>query len=386
MACGVGLGMLLIFLVQAEHVCCSWATQARSPQTHNSNGYVGLSQQDGRLRRLHGSYSQNQIRQASISPHSAQSSSLSTGTAVNRGYSQGLSTSSYEQTVSKPVQSSVRLVQSSLVSKPTWYTNLEHVSAQEVPNRSPFGLSSAVASGNSVNQLSQNQNSLTDARKYISSSSTSLQTPRESYSHQLASQWSGAQKPASAAVQMQTSASAPARRVSKHKSRPSSVSFDRAITRNVPIQTAAGKPYQNQWLPVNVGNTQGSYMPSSTSNMKVSYNPSYTSLEQRPTSRNPLQASWGFSNIAQGARNLPVYGSDTVGNSTWRFAPSRTYEIPERFGGYAIRRLSELKEEVVQKPQTATSPPKQMAYLNPSNSEQLYTRWIRLKLHPRKQN
>lgn len=317
----------------------SVSLSARSPQTHSGNRYVGLLQQDGRL---YGSYSQNQIRQASVSPHSAQSGSLSVGAAINGGHSQRFSTSSYEQSASRPAQSSVRLVQSSLVSKPTWY------SAQEVPNHSPFGLSSAVASGNSVSRVRQNQKGLTDTRKYTSGSSSYSQTPSESY-------------PQQSVAQRQTSASAPARRVSPHKSRASGVSSARAIARNVPNQAAA--------LP---------------SNVKVSYRPGYTSTDQWPTSRNHLQASWGIGSAAPGAQNLPVFGPNLVGNSTLRFAPSRTYEIPEVFGGHAIRRLGGLNEAVVQKPQTA--PPQQMAHLHPSNSEQLYTQWLRLRLRPRRQN
>lgn len=362
---------------------------AYSPRMRNGNRYVGFSQQDGRLRRLDGSYSQDQIRQAFISPRLAHSSSLSTGTTVNRGYSEGLSASSYEQTVSEPAQSLVRLVQSSLVTKPNWYTNVKSVNAQEVPNRSSFSLSAAVASGNSLNGLGQNQNSLPDSSKEMtwpfqrgtpqtskagSSSSASLQTLTGSSSFKPASQHSAAQKPASAAVRGQMSASAPAKRVTQHKSEPLS------ITRDFPVH-GYGKPYGNTLLPANTGNTQVGYMPSSTSNMMVSYKPSYTFAEQRPTSSNPLQTPWGIRNPAQEVHSLPAYGSNTVGNLAQRFAPTRIYEVPEHFGGYAIRRLGD--EEVEQVPQTTTPPPQQMEHLNPSKSEHPYAKWMTIKLRPR---
>ncbi|XP_031597582.1 uncharacterized protein LOC116321781 isoform X1 [Oreochromis aureus] len=378
-ACGAGLGILLIFLVQAEHVCCSWATQTYSPQMRNGNRYVGFPQQDGRLRRLDGSYSQDQIRQAFISPRVAHSSSLSTGTTVNRGYSEGLSASSYEQTASEPARNLVRLVQSSLMTKPNWYTNVKSVNSQEVPNRSPFRLS-AVAGRNSLNRLGENQNSLPDSRKEMtwpfqrgtlqtskagSSSSASLQTLTGSSSFKPAS----FQKPASAVVRGQTSASAPAKRVTQHKSEPLGISRDFAV-----------HGFGETWLPVNTGNTQIGYMPSSTSNMMVSYKPSYTFTDQRPTSSNP-QAPWGIRNPAQELHSLPAYGSNTVGNLAQRFAPTRIYEVPEHFGGYAIRRLGD--EEVDQVPQTTTPPPQQMEYLNPSKSEHPYAKWMRIKLRPR---
>ncbi|XP_031597585.1 uncharacterized protein LOC116321781 isoform X2 [Oreochromis aureus] len=347
-ACGAGLGILLIFLVQAEHVCCSWATQTYSPQMRNGNRYVGFPQQDGRLRRLDGSYSQDQIRQAFISPRVAHSSSLSTGTTVNRGYSEGLSASSYEQTASEPARNLVRL--------------------------------SAVAGRNSLNRLGENQNSLPDSRKEMtwpfqrgtlqtskagSSSSASLQTLTGSSSFKPAS----FQKPASAVVRGQTSASAPAKRVTQHKSEPLGISRDFAV-----------HGFGETWLPVNTGNTQIGYMPSSTSNMMVSYKPSYTFTDQRPTSSNP-QAPWGIRNPAQELHSLPAYGSNTVGNLAQRFAPTRIYEVPEHFGGYAIRRLGD--EEVDQVPQTTTPPPQQMEYLNPSKSEHPYAKWMRIKLRPR---
>lgn len=346
---------------------------AYSPQM--GNGYVGFSQQDGRLRRLAGSYSQDQIRQAVISPRVAYSSSLSTGTTVNRGYSEGLSASNYKQTVSEPAQSLVRLVQSSLETKPNWYTNMKGVNAQEVPNRSSFSLSAAVASGNSLNGLGQNQNRLPDSNKEMtwpfqwgapqtskagSSSATSL---TGSSLFKPASQHSVAQKPASAAVRGQTSASAPAKRVTQHKSEPLS------IARDFPVH-GFRKSYRNPLLPANTGSTRVGYMPSSTSNMMVSYKPSYTFAERRPTSSNPLQAPWGIRNPAQEVPSLPAYGSN-----------SRIYEIPEHFGGYAIRRRGD--KEVEQVPQTTTPPPQQMEYLNPSKSEHPRAKWMTIKLRPR---
>ncbi|XP_034417609.1 uncharacterized protein LOC117750480 [Cyclopterus lumpus] len=153
MACGVHLGILLICLVQAEHVRCLWATQARG---QNSNTYVGFSQQRGGPG---GSYPQNELRQASGSPGSAQSSSFNTDPDVSSGYSQRFPSSRYTQAVSRPAKSgfaSVKLAQSSSESKPNWRTttlNQEHV--QKMPKKKPFAFSGSIAGGSSLSKYHQ---------------------------------------------------------------------------------------------------------------------------------------------------------------------------------------------------------------------------------------
>ncbi|XP_040908482.1 serine-rich adhesin for platelets-like [Toxotes jaculatrix] len=475
MACGVHLGILLICLVQAEHVRCLWATQAQSSQRQNGNRYVGFSQQDGGLRRLGGSDSQNQFRQASISLGSDWRSSLNPRTAVSSGYNQGLSSSSYTHGVSQPAQSgysSVRLVQSSSVSKPNWRVkNTEEVNVQKVPKKQFLGLSTSIASGSSVSRHSQNQNDVSDIGKrrtwpvqqgtqstgqYLSGTPASVQRPsteRDSFSsasHQAAAQKhpSAAAKPRAyygqrgfsqskkssslfsageSQAQMQTSVSVPARRVSSHRgtaaSKPSLVSFtqnDR--TRNDPPKTEAGKVYRSKLFPVTGGSAEGSYRPTShmasrhathtqslpapyKQNAPVSFEPrslkmatsqrfnnKHTSAEQAPSSASSVQAPWDSRNPAQGARNLPTSRSSSsrsssgVGTSPQRFAPSRIHNIPQSFGGYAIRRLKEpvdQKEVGVQKPQEAyTSPPRQAAsHQSQGQGVHQKSKWTRIKLH-----
>ncbi|XP_039976960.1 serine/arginine repetitive matrix protein 2-like [Xiphias gladius] len=422
MACGVHLGILLI-LVQAEHVRCLWATQAWPSQRQQDNG----------LRRLDSSYPQNQFRQASISLGSAQSSSLHPETAVGSGYNQGLSRSSYTQTVSRPAQSgyaSAGLIQSSLVSKPNRET-MKRVNVQKVPNNS-FGLSTSIASGSSVSLYSQSQNEHTISKgktwpvqqgtqragQYLSSSSASVQSPsRERASDKSApramkssSLFSAvAHVPMGDSVQRPTLARAPARRVSSHRSAGASKRS------RFSSQTLAGQPYQNKLFPVNGENAQGSYKP--TSNMASSharytqslpahykqnpasfephslkmptsqftYKPGFSSTEQIPSSESSVQALWNR-NWAQGTQNAAASGSSRAGTSSQRFAPTRTHNIPKSFGGFAIRRLrgpDAQKKAGIQKPrETYTLPPRQTAPYEPKDpSVHQASKWKRIRLY-----
>ncbi|XP_044026831.1 uncharacterized protein LOC122863965 [Siniperca chuatsi] len=324
MAYGVHLGILLVCLVQAEHVCCLWVTQAQSSQRQNGNIYAGFSQQDDGLRRLEES-PQNQLRQASVSPRSAQSSSLNKETAGSSAYRQELSSSAYSQSLSQPAQggyASVKLTQSNLLSKPNWQTiELNQVN---MPKKQFSGLSSSLASGNSLTDSIQNQNDLTDISKrtwptqqgtlrasnYLSSSFASVQSPSKSNSLKSASHQSAVQQAPSAAaaetgaayygrrgyspsvisssmlspgapvpqkksIQSQTSARALARRVSSRRSsktaKPSSFSSPQnGGIGNNPSQAEAVKPYQSKLFSMNKGNAQGSYQPASMSNIAYS--------------------------------------------------------------------------------------------------------------------
>ncbi|XP_034401376.1 uncharacterized protein LOC117739189 [Cyclopterus lumpus] len=329
MACGVHLGILLICLVQAEHVRCLWATQAQRP---NSNTYVGFTQQGSGFG---GSYPQNQLRQAS---GSAQSSSLNTD-PIGSDSSQRFPNSGYTQTLFQPANSgydSVKLVQSSAQSKPNWRTtklNWEHL--QKMPKKRIFGLSASIAGGRSLSKYDQTpiskkrtlpvQQGTPSKSNHRSSSSESFQGPRESYSfkpysHQTAAQKAlvnsetaaytglmgstmkssrpssgGAAEPRRIPVRTKTSASAPARRVSSLRgsavSKPSRFSsLQNERTRNNPSQTEAWEPYSSKVVPVN-------------------------------------------------ARNLPASGTSSVGTSGQGFASSTIHQIPQSFGGFAIRRL-----------------------------------------------
>ncbi|XP_023121356.2 uncharacterized protein LOC111565496 isoform X2 [Amphiprion ocellaris] len=440
----------------------------RNSQKQNSNIYVGLSQQNSRLRTLGGSSSQNQFRQASVYPASVHSSSLNTQTAVNSGYSHGLSASRYTQTASQPAQSSVRLVQSNSVLKPNWQTtNSKWINAQNVP-KNAFEFSTAIASGSSV-KYKKNQKTLSDFNKkislpvqqgtqrtgYLSSSSASVQSPsRQSYSFlNSASHQSVAQKRPSAAyyrqggssfrqsnavapephgepVRVQTSFTAPARRVPYHRpdsSKPFS-SLQTGRIGNYPSQAKAGKPFKSEGFPVIIRNIQGHYQPSSISNVvshhpsysrsnlpkpnlpvasqhgnvriptgqTLKYRPSYNFREQNPSSTNTFQSQWSSRNSAQGAHTFLGSGSKG-GSSPQRFHPTRIYNIPERFGGHAIRRLKEPADEeevAVQKPPTnptqrpptyppqrpATLPPKEIASYKPkAPSIHPESKWMRFR-------
>ncbi|XP_041665879.1 adhesive plaque matrix protein [Cheilinus undulatus] len=349
MVCGVHLGVLLICLVQAEHVRCLWASQAQSSQGQSSNAYVGFSQQDSGLRRLGGSYPQNELRQASVSPGSAQSSSLHTQTSVSTVYSQKPSSSSYSQSLSQPAQSghsSVRFVQANSVSKPNWQS-VTSTKVKNEPKRRFFGLSTEIASGSSVSQY--NKRDPTDdskkatlpvqqsASKYPSSSPslTSYQSAAQATSY-VQGGYSPALKPSSLSspkvptsqrhsVRMQTSASAPARRVYiRRTSHPSKISSKKATS-----WTEATNPHQSHG--------QGSYKPASTDNMPSSQPLPSSNKQDASASFQPRSTLQSYSSRGpvQGAHNQPAP----------RYAPTRTYSIPQRFGGYAIRRLGDAKEQ-----------------------------------------
>lgn len=384
---------------------------AESSQRQNGNKYVGFSQQASGLGRLGGSYPQNQLRQAS-----AQSSSFNRDTAIGSGYSQGLSRSGYAQALSQPAQSgrtSVRVVKSSSLSKPNWRgTKLNQVKAQEAPKQN-FGLSTSIASGSSVSKYSQKQNVLPDiskrgtwpvqqgmphANNYLSSSSASIQSPSsksKSASHQSAAQ----NVPGAAAetlafygrtgyspmkssslfgprapVQMKTSASAPARRVTSHRSSqfpaPQSKPFhvnggyhEGYKPSSTSSMTSSHLSYSPSLPMSNKQNAHVSFGPEMPTREGLSYKPSYTSTGQIPSNTNSHQVSSNSRNMAQGAGSLPASGNSRSGASGRRFAPTIIHSIPERFGGFAIRRLqtpADQREASVKKPQqTYTAPSRQ---------------------------
>nr|XP_046274232.1 uncharacterized protein LOC124074928 [Scatophagus argus] len=337
MACGVHLGIILICLVQAEHVHSLWATQAQSSWRQNGNKNVGLSQHNSGPGRFGGSYSQNQLRQAS-----AQSSSFNTETALSSTYRKGYSSSGYAQTLSQPAQrgpSTVqfKLVQSSLLSKPNWQVTKSHqVNAQKVPKKRPHGLKADIATGTSL------------ASKIPAYGQTSF-SPRSS---KLFS--AGAPVLQKNSVRRQTSASAPARRVSSHRtSKPSHFSSSRnERNRNHPSKVETGKTYKSKLFPKNGGNPQGSCEPPSICSKATnyaSYSPSLpVSNKQRPKSTGQRL---GYK--PRDTTTNPISDRNRQGKSQI-FAPTRTHNVPQRFGGYAIRRLkkrTDQKTVSVRKPQ-----------------------------------
>ncbi|XP_034388545.1 zonadhesin-like [Cyclopterus lumpus] len=344
MACGVPLGILLICLVQAEHVRCLWATQARG---QSGNTYVGFSQQRGGLA---GSYPQNRPGQASGSPGFAQSSGFNTNPEVSSGHSQRFPSSRYTQTASRPAQrgfASGKLAPSGSESKPDWPpTKLNEAHVQKMPKKQPFAFSGSIAGGSSLSKYNRTpiskkrpgpgQQGSPGTSPYRSSSSASLQKPRESFKSSAVSETpassgregystessspSGAGASRRIPVRTKTSASAAARRVS---SRRSSVGYR---PRPDSSQTLAVNPYTSKRVPVNV-------------------------------------------------RDPPSSKTSSTGTSGQGFAPSTTHNIPQRFGGFAIRRLKEPADQKVVSvrepqqtyvaPQRPLAPPLHQVYAAP---------------------
>uniref|UniRef100_UPI0037E8A170 activating signal cointegrator 1 complex subunit 2 homolog n=1 Tax=Semicossyphus pulcher TaxID=241346 RepID=UPI0037E8A170 len=200
-------------------------------------------------------------------------------------------------------------------------------------------------------------------------------------------------------TQMQTSATAPARRVPLHRSSKQSKLSSFSSSPKT-FRTEAAKPNQSKLFSVAGGNAQGSYkstsrysMPSShvsysqplsvsnELNALFSFQPRSpqmpTSQRFRSTEQNPSSTS-SLQNPAQGAHNQPASGS----GGTPRYAPTRTHSIPERFGGFAIRRLKDpddQKEAGNRHPQqTYTAPSAQSGSYKPQvqsirKTQQTYT-------------
>lgn len=444
--------ILLICLVQAEHVHSLWATQgkqdrnvlldiggfynlwiytptslaAESSQTQNGKRYVGFSQQDSGLRRqlsAASSYPQNQLRHAS-----AQSSSFDRDFAESSGYGQGLSKSGYTQALSQPAQSaSVRLVKSNLLSKHNWQgKDSNKLRAKDVPKKGFFGLSAAIASGSSVSKTKKKQNDLVDvsergtwpvqqgalhASKYPSSSSALTHNP--SSKSKLASPWSAAQfAPRAAAgmpaiygqkshtpmrspslfgagdpVQMQTSASSPARRVTSRQASRSPASRRPQFNMNGGYGEGYKPPSMSSMTSAHL-NSGGSIV----SSKLIAYENSRlqkptsgrlhsTSSVQIPSNTGSYQASWNSNPAAQGANG----GNGRSETSGQRFAPTRTYNIPPHFGGFAIRRLQtpgDQKEEGDRKLQQTYTAPSQQSYTALSHQSESSRQQVQ-SVHPK---
>lgn len=360
---------------------------AQSSRRQNGNAYVGFSQQQSEQGRLASNYPQNQLRLAS-----AQSRSFNTEPAASSSssrFSQVYSSGSDANPYSQPAQrghSSVRLVQSSSLSKPNWRpAKSNHANAQTVPKNS-FGLSTSIASGSSVSKYNKQsdftnvskkrtwpvQQGTAHVSKYVSSSSAAVKAPSAAAS--LASYGPRSYAPVKSssrfsvgapALQMQTSATARARKVSSHRSskafKPSRFSPPQNERRvNDPSQTGVGNRYQSKLFQPTGGNAQGSQsLPASEKQNALNFQPrSYTSTK------------------------LPASEGSGTGTSGQRFAPTRTYNIPDRFGGFAIRRLKEPADQKVsvRKPQqsyttswqSASLQQQQQAHLAPPQKQQAH--------------
>ncbi|XP_058475535.1 uncharacterized protein LOC131447649 [Solea solea] len=430
MARGIHLGMLLIF-VQAEHVCCSWATQAHGSQRPNDNTYVGFSQRDGDETRLGGSYPQNKFRQASSSfnPEPVVGSSYYNN---NNNHNQGSS----QPAQSSSGYSSVRFVQGK-VSKPNWPTSVPNnfntqkaetpqksrfdlstsiVSGNSVPNnfntqkaetpqKSRFGLSTLIASGNSVSKYSTEKSytairprswpeeqgtrrtgqylprssEFSLERNYLTSSSqqSAAQRPRSSPANTPAFSSQGrssAPPPAQKAslfrsnsyvpykVQMRTSATAPARRLTSKHARLSSAGPDNT--------------YQSESAP-NM-DSSAVFAPRS---MQVKTNQRFNNNNPRYTSE---QNQAGVSSLWNTNAGQP--GSNPGSNAgSQRFAPTKTLSIPERFGGFAIRRLRDPVHQKPAPPQRHAAPSQKTASYDPQQGFHEPSRWVNVRAGQRQQ-
>lgn len=308
-------------------------------------------------------------------------------------------------------------MRSNLLSKHNWQGK-DKLKAKDVPKKRFFGLSAAIASGSSVSKYKKKQNDLTDvsgrgtwpvqqgtlhASKYPTSGFASIHDP--SSKSKLASPWSAAQfAPRAAAetpaiygqgghtpmrssslfsaddpVQMQTSASSPARRVTSRQA------FHSPASQRQQFNTNGGhregyKPPSTSSMTSAHGSYGGSVPVSSTQNAyensrlqkPMSHRLHHTSSAQIPSNTGSYQASWNSNNAAQGAHGIPSSGNGHSETSGQRFAPTRIYDIPHRFGGFAIRRLQtpdDQEEESIRKPQQTYMSPSQQTYTAPSQSE-----------------
>lgn len=430
----MGYWVLMVFTT-CGFILFPQSLAAESSQAQSGKRYVGFSQQDSGLRRqlsAGSSYPQNQLRHALAQSSSFNRDIAESSSSSSSSYGQRLSKSGYTQALSQPAQSaSVRMVKSNLLLNRNWQgKDLNKMKAKDVPKRTFFGLSAAIASGSSVSKYKKTQNDLPDvseggtwqvqqetphASKYPSSGFASTHNP--SSKSKLASPWSAAQfAPRAAAetptiygqrghtpmrssslfgaddpVRMQTSASSPARRVTSH-------------------QASRSPASQSKQSFVNGGYREG-YKPPGTSSMisaRMSYGGSvpvsgkhnayehsrlqkptsdrlhYTSTAQIPSNTGSYQASWSSNNAAQGAHGIPSSGNSPSGTSGQRFAPTRTYNIPPRFGGFAIRRLrtpDDQKEEGDRKPQQTFTTPQQ-TYAAPSRQSEFSEQQVQ-SVHPK---
>ncbi|KAG7500514.1 hypothetical protein JOB18_021168 [Solea senegalensis] len=397
MARGIHLGMLLI-LVQAEHVCCSWATEAHGSQRRNGNTYVGFSQRDGGETRLGGSYPQNKFRQAS--------SSFNPEPVVGSSYNNNHNNKQHNnQGFSQPAQSgsgysSVRFVQAK-VSKPNWPTSVSNnVNAQtaETPQKSRFGLSTLIASGNSVSKY-PTKKSYTAIRprswpaeqgtrrtgQYLPSSSASS---RERNYLTSSSQQSAAQRPRSSPANT-PAFSSQGRSASPHPPAQKATLFrsNSYVPNSVQMRTSATAPAQrltSKHALLSPAGPANTYPSKSASNVESSavFAPRSMQVKTNQRFNNPRYTSQqneaGVSSLWNTNAGQP--GSHLGSNpGSQRFAPTKTLSIPERFGGFAIRRL---REPVDQKPapqQRHANPSQKTASYDPQQGLHEPSRWMNVR-------
>lgn len=289
-----------------------------------------------------------------FSGNSATSSS-SSSSANNQGLSKG-----YTPTLSWPSKSgsvSPGMESSGSMSSPNWsVAKVNTANAKTYPKWQLYNPSLDIISGSSVSKFSMQddrkkgtrpaQQETRFAGMYQASSSDQSLPIRRKWS----TVQSAAQNPTAAKVppvngqgsssfgsgipfRLGTSASAPARRVLANRG------------------SKARKPAAPQ-RPFGVNGFQGSYNPPSPSSM---------------ISNGRRTVSWNGQSVAQGPPGFPDSdNSNREPSSGVRYAPTRTYNIPDQYGGSVIRRLADPAdptEEGTRKPQqTYTAPPRQREF------------------------
>uniref|UniRef100_A0A1A8PE82 Uncharacterized protein n=1 Tax=Nothobranchius rachovii TaxID=451742 RepID=A0A1A8PE82_9TELE len=322
--------LLLIVLVQAEHVWCSLPNEAQRFQ--HGNTYAGLQLLDEEPRKL--SNPQNKVRRILVSPNLLKNHFSNVRPSVKQGSSKGLPTRSYLEVLSQPAQGSARLVKSHLVPRTS--------------GRRPASLQ---ANAQAESKHLGRKRAWADVRGSPRSYPTSLSTSRERYSFSPAS-LSAAEKPtmfsemgspaflfgpvapgSHGSAKMQTYARGPATRVYSNSASPG---------------LRAGSSFLRNVAP-NQGSEARSWLRASA--------PSRTSL------------------------GLAVPRSVQMGVPQ---DSATVYEIPSQYGGFAIRRVKEPdnQKQAGQMLQQISKPAPQLmvAYPNFPNGH-LETKWSRLSQH-----
>ncbi|XP_013868981.1 uncharacterized protein LOC106521105 isoform X3 [Austrofundulus limnaeus] len=341
MTCGLGLGIFLVFWVQAERVGCFWTKEAQNLQ--NSNTHVGFPPPTVRLIKS-GSYPQNQGRQGFSSPHMVQSSSSNTGPAVHTGSGPGLSTRSSAH-VSQPALSSVRLVQSrpksfsprakgpkaakqssDLIEEKQHKNQKNPSRGSKTPKKGKHSSKTESQQGSKKRNLI-NPGSLLSAAQALSKVASNIP-----FYHREVGSSSSLYDPVAPghSVQTQTYARSPAKRLSSNR---------KSKATSVLPQTQDRRPP--------VGHEGGASPRSWPQTYKISRGPAVPRSSIKGT---------------------PVQSFATV------------YQIPEHFGGFGIRRLRKPAQNqvTVSKLQTPTAAPQQKPFSPQSGYPEV--RWTRVKI------
>ncbi|XP_037330524.2 uncharacterized protein LOC119219425 [Pungitius pungitius] len=308
MACGAHLGILLICFVQAEHVCCLWATKA---PRQNGNARVGFSQQSSVFG---GSHPQNGLVQPSghlgLARRRSSSSSLGTDAAVGSASSWRFPSSGLGEAAPRPaerVYASAWLVRGRSESNPDRPTasSQKPTGPKKMPKKPQTDISAAAGSLISESETPDSKVPRSGRRG----------TPPAG-KHQ-----SGRFGPNAIPARTKTSASGAARRVS---------------SRRGPVASL----------------------------------PSYLSpLREERTRKAPSKASVSAGVLRASGRAV---------------SPTGAHDIPQRFGGFAIRRLREpahRKKVGVWRPRQAYVAPQRHSSSNrPTPVQRVHPNAIRMRL------